>query len=127
MLNWLACRRCGSLTLDSDAHAKQSAAGSFEFVLGFERLHCQVLPFRNTYRTARTRACRVETRLDTCPGVMQTQNQASSRVLDGHARVRMPHHTSSAPAPPRFRLSFFPAFPRFSINSFASMSTSLRS
>src|SRR5580700_11740322 len=41
---------------------------------------------------AGTRACRVETRLDTCRPPRQTTGQASARVPTRQARVPAPHH-----------------------------------
>src|SRR5216684_652811 len=44
-------------------------------------------------RSARTRACRVETYLDARLGFQENYKQASRRVSMRHARVRAPHST----------------------------------
>src|SRR5229473_7363923 len=115
MVNWLRCRRCGSLTLDNNEHAKQSSAGSFEFVLGFERLYCQ---------HSRGQTGPVED-----PLILLGARLVARRISDRRRFADgRPAHTPSDPAPGCFRLSFFPAaFRCFSIKSFASMSTSLGS
>ena len=85
----------------NNKHAKQSAAGSFEFVLCFERLHCQ---------GTRGQTGPVEDPLILL-GARLVARWISDRrrFADGRSA-----HTPSDLAPLRFRCPFFPAaFRRF--------------